>query len=339
MVRLGEARRVRTAARIIVFGILVAVGIVSWPLMTGAQAGKAARIGVLRPAPDDAVFRQTVEPFRQTLRGSGWVEGANLAIEWRVRAANTREIHSLAGELVRLRVDAIFAMAPAGVAAAAQATKSIPIVAVDLETDPIAAGFVTSLARPGGNVTGIFLDFPELGGKWVQLVREAVPGLTRVAVVWDPATGPSLLKGAEAAARMLNVQVVVLEVRGPRDFAGAFRSAAREKAGALLVLGSPVFNSARKELAELAAKHRLPAIMPFAGFAEDDGFMAYGPHLPTMFQQAGAVMAKILAGIPPGVIPIERPARFELIVNLRAAKALGLTVPNPTLLQADRVIE
>jgi putative ABC transport system substrate-binding protein len=313
----------------IAFGIVVAVGIVSWPLMTTAQTGKTARIGVLRPAPDDAVFRHTVELFRQTLRGSGWVEGANLAIEWRVRSANAQEIQALAGELVRLRVDAIFAMAPAGVAAAAQATKSIPIVAVDLETDPMAAGFVTSLARPGG----------DLGGKWVQLVREAVPGLTRIAVVWDPATGPSLLKGAEAAARMLNVPVVVLEVRGPRDFAGAFRLAAREKAGALLVLGSPVFNSARKELAELAAKHRLPAIMPFAGFAEDGGFMAYGPHLPTMFQQAGAVMARILAGIPPGVIPIERPARFELIVNLRAAKALRLTVPNPTLLQADRVIE
>jgi putative ABC transport system substrate-binding protein len=326
------------AARIVALGLIVAVGVFSWSV-TMAQTAKAARIGVLRPAPDDPVFRQTFEPFRQTLRRSGFSEGTNLSIEWRVRAGSTEEINALAGELVRLHVNAIFAIAPAGVSAAARATKSIPIVAVDLETDPKEAGLIGSLARPGGNVTGLFLDFPDLGGKWLELLREAVPGLARVAVLWDPATGPSLLKGAETAASVLKVQMVVLEARAPRDFAAAFESAGRDRARALLVLGSPVFNSARKQLAELAAKHRLPAIMPFGGFADDGGLMAYGPDLATMFQQAGGVMAKVLGRTPPGVIPIERPARFELIVNLRTAKALKLTIPNSLLLRADRVIE
>ncbi len=326
-------------ARTVALGIILAVGVLATPPAALAQAGKAVRIGVLRPAPDDPVFRHNVEPFRQALRQGGFLEGTNLTIEWRVRAGSAEEILALAGELVHLNVDAILAIAPAGVNASARRTKSIPIVAVDLETDPKAAGLVTSLARPGGNITGLFLDFPELSGKWLELLKEAVPKLVRVAVLWDPATGPSFLRGTEVAARALKVQVLLLEVRRPADFAGAFRSAATERAGAVLVLGSPVFNSARKQIAELAAKHRMPAIMPFAGFAEDGGLMAYGPHVASMFEQAGGVMVKVLRGTRPGEIPIERPARFELVVNLRTAKELGLTIPNSMLLRADRVIE
>jgi putative ABC transport system substrate-binding protein len=323
----------------VALGIILAVIVLGTPPAAMVQAEKAVRIGVLRPAPDDQVFRRNIEPFRQALRQGGFSEGTNLTIEWRVRAANEEEILALAGELVRLNVDAILAIAPAGVKAAGRATKSIPIVAVDLETDPKSAGFVASLARPGGNITGLFLDFPELGGKWVELMKEVVPKHATFAVLWDPATGPSFLKGAEAAARALSVQMLPLEARGPGDFAGAFRSAASKRVRAVLVLGSPVFNSARKQIAELAAKHRMPAIMPFGGFAEDGGLMAYGPHLETMFQQAGGVMAKVLQGARPSEIPIERPTRFELVVNLRTAKALGLTIPPPLLLRADRVIE
>jgi putative ABC transport system substrate-binding protein len=310
------------------------------PLAARAQKpGKAARIGVLRPAPDDAVFRHNFGPFPQVLRENGFLEGQNLTIEYRVRAGNAEQILALAAELVRLNVDAILAIAPAALSAAARATTSIPIVAVDLETDPVAAGFAAGLARPGRNITGLFLDFPELSGKWIELLREAVPRLARVAVLWDPATGPSLLKGAEAASRTLRMQLVPLEAREPRDFAEAFRSAAAGRAEAMLVLSSPVFNSARKQIVELAAKHRMPAIMPFTGFAEDGGLMAYGPHLTTMFRQAGGIMVKVLRGTRPGEIPIERPTRFELIVNSRSARALGIQLPSTLLVRADRLIE
>lgn len=303
------------------------------------QAGKMWRIGVLRPAPDDAVFRQNFDPFLQALRELRFAEGTNLTIEYRVRPGKPEEILAFANDLARAKVDAILAIAPAGVSAAAKATTSIPIVAVDLESDPIASGYAASLGRPGGNITGLFLDFPELGGKWIQLLKEAVPKITRVAVLWDPATGPTVLSAAEAAGSSMRLQLLRLEARSPADCVRAFESAAMQKAEGLLVLGSPVFNSARKEIAELAVKHRLPAIMPFPNFADDGGLMAYGPHLSSMFRQAGGVMAKVLRGARPGGIPIERPMRFELTVNLKTARALGIKIPQSVLLGADRVIE
>ncbi|HEV1995322.1 MAG TPA: ABC transporter substrate-binding protein [Candidatus Acidoferrum sp.] len=303
------------------------------------QSGKVWRIGVLRPAPDDAGFRQNFDPFRQALRKLGFTEGANLAIEYRVRPGTAVEILALADDLVRSKVDAIFAVASVAVSAAAKSTTSIPIVALDLESDPIAEGFAANLARPGGNVTGLFLDFPGMSGKWIQLLKESVPKLARVAVLWDPATGPTVFKGAEEAASSMRLQLLRLEVRGPADFARAFQSAAAQKAQALLVLSSPVFNSARKELAESAMKHRLPTMMPFPGFADDGGLMAYGPHLASLYGHAGGIVAKILKGARPGEIPIERPRRFELAINLKTAKALGITIPQSVLLGADRVIE
>ena len=303
------------------------------------QAGKMWRIGVLRPGPDDAVFRQNFDPFLQALRELRFTQETNLTIEYRVRPGKPEEMLALANDLVRAKVDAILAISPAGVGAAAKATASIPIVAVDLESDPVASGFAANLARPGRNVTGLFLDFPELGGKWMQLLKEAVPKLARVAVLWDPAIGPTLLKGVEAAASSMGVQLLRLEARGPADFTSAFQSAAKQKAQALLVLGTPAFNSARKEIADLAIKHRLPAIMPFPLFADDGGLMAYGPHLSSLFRQCGSVMAKVLQGARPGEIPIERPTRFEMVVNLKTARALGITIPQSVLVRADRVIE
>lgn len=303
------------------------------------QAGKLWRVGVLRPAPDNAVFRQYFDPFLQALRKLGFTEGTNLALEYRVRPGTPEEILALANDLVRAKVDAILAMAPPGVSAAAKATTAIPIVAIDTESDPIARGYAASLARPGGNITGLFLDFPEMGGKWIQLLKEAVPKLTRTAVLWDPAIGRYLMKGVEAAASSMRVQVLPLEARSPGDLAGAFQSAAKQKAEALLVLGSPVLYSARKEIAALAVKHRLPAIMPFPPFADGGGLMAYGPHLTSMFRQAGGVMAKILQGARPGEIAIQRPTRFEMVINMKTANILGVTVPQSLRLRADRVIE
>jgi putative ABC transport system substrate-binding protein len=310
------------------------------PLAALAQrADRERRIGVFRAAPDDAVFRQNFDPFRQALRELHFTEGTNLAFEYRVRAGKPGEILALADDLVRAKVDAILAMGPAAVRAAANATSAIPIVAVDLESDPVAEAFAVGLARPGKNITGLFLDFPEMSGKWIQLLKEAVPKLSRVALLWDPATGPNLLRGAEPAGSSMRIQLLRLEARSPADFARSFESAATQKAEALLALSSPVFNSARKEIAELALKHRMPAMMPFPDFADDGGLMAYGPHLSSMFRQAGGIMGKVLKGARPGEIPIERPTRFELAVNLKAAKALGITIPQSLLLRADRVIE
>jgi putative ABC transport system substrate-binding protein len=310
------------------------------PFVAGAQLGaRIWRVGILRPAPDDAVFRQNFVPFLQALKERRFSEGANLALEYRVRPGNAEEMLSLANDLVRARVDALLAIAPAGVSAAAKATSSIPIVAIDLESDPIAQGFAVSLSRPQRNITGVFLDFPDLGAKWIELLKETVPGVARVAILWDPTTGTTLLNAATWAASSLGLEVFRFEARAPADFEHAFASAAKQKAGALLALGSPVFNSARKQVADLALKHRLPALMPFPGFADDGGLIAHGPHLTTLFRQAGLVMAKVLQGARPGELPIERPARFELVVNLRTARALGIAPSPAALLRADRVIE
>jgi len=317
---------------------LFAIG--ALPLGARAQpAGKVWRVGVLRPAPDDAGFRKNFDPVRQALHELRFTEGANLTFEFRVRPGKPEEILALANELVRTKVDAIFAIAPAGVAAAAKATTTIPIVALDLESDPIGLGYAKSLSRPGGNITGLFLDFPEMGGKWLQLLKHALPKLSRAAVLWDPAIGPTLLNGVEVAASSMKVQLLRLEARTPADFARAFQSAAKQKVEALLVLSSPVFFGARKEIAELALKHRLPSIMSFPVYADEGGLMAYGPHLSTLYRHAGSIMGKVLQGAQPRDIPIERPTRFELAINLRTARVLGVTIPPSALLGADRVIE
>ena len=321
------------------FGIVILAVLCAAGAAEAQQAAKAARIGVLRPAPDDQDFRRNFDGFRQVLRESGYAEGTNLTFEFRVRPGSPQEILALAEELVRLKVDVVVALAPAALHAAAKATTSIPIVALDLETDPIAAGYVATLASPGGNVTGIFLDFPELSGKWLEMLKETVPRLSRVAMLWDPATGPAQVKAAEAAARLLRLQLRPLEARSPEDFEGAFRAVAKDRAQAMLVLGSPVFNSARKRIADLAAKHRLPAIMPFPDFAEDGGLMAYGPDITSLYRQAAAITVKILKGRKPGDLPVERPMRFQFAVNLKTAKALGLRLPPSILVRADQVIQ
>jgi putative tryptophan/tyrosine transport system substrate-binding protein len=303
------------------------------------QAGKGWRVGVLRAAPDDAVFGANLDHFTHALREGGFTEGTNLVIERRVRSGMPQEILAMASDLVHAKVNAILAIAAPGVSAAAKATTSIPIVAVDLESDPIASGFAQSLARPGGNITGLFLDFPQLSGKWIELLKQGLPNLTRVAVLRDPATGPYLVKGAEAAGVSMGVQIVLLEAHGRADLERAFHSMGSQKVGALLALSSPVFNSARKDIVALALKHKLPAIMPFPGFADDGGLMAYGPHLSSLFRQAGSVMVKVLQGARPQAIPIERPTRFEFAINLRTAKSFGIAIPPTLMLRADRVIE
>jgi putative ABC transport system substrate-binding protein len=318
---------------------IVAGGLLATPLAAEAQKAAMARVGFFRPAPPSPELDRILEAFKRGLREHGYVEGQNVTIEVRFPTTTGDRLASIAADLVHLKPDAIFAAASSGIGAVRNATRAIPIVALDLETDPLASGIVASLDRPGGNVTGIFLDFPELGGKWLELVKEVAPKVSRVAVLWDPATGRVPLKGAEAAAPSLRLQLQVLEARGPGDFEAVFQSAIRARAGAVVTLSSPVFNTYRRLLVDLAAKHRLPTIMPFPLFADDGGLIAYGPDLIELYRQGGLMVGKVLKGARPRDLPIERPNRFVLVVNMQTAKTLGVTIPQSVLIRADRVIE
>ena len=328
--------RSRSAVLLIAFllGLPAPLGVVE-----AQQATNVPRVGFFRPAPPSPEAARILAAFKQGLREQGYVDGENVVVEVRFPKTTADSLPDIAGELARLNPSVIFAAASSGIDAVRNATTTIPIVALDLETDPIASGMVASLDRPGANVTGIFLDFPELGGKWLELVKEVAPKVTRVAVLWDPATGRVPLKGAETAAPALRLKLQVLEARGPNDFEAVFRSAIRARAGALVTLSSPIFNTYRRQLVELAAKHRLPTIMPFPLFADDGGLIAYGPDLIELYRQGGGMVGKILKGTKSRDLPVERPNRFALVVNMRTAKALGISIPRSILVRADRLIE
>jgi putative ABC transport system substrate-binding protein len=320
------------------------VGFVLWLLAPvvvayAQQPSSVPRVGFFRPAPPSPEAARILDAFKQGLREQGYIDRENVVVEVRFPKTTADPLAPLAAELIDLKPHVIFAAASSGIDAVRNATKTIPIVALDLETDPLASGMVASLDRPGANVTGIFLDFPELGGKWLELVKEVAPKVTRVAVLWDPATGRVPLKGAEAAAPTLRLQLQVLEARGPDDFEAVFRSAVRARAGAVVTLSSPVFNTYRRQLVELSAKHRLPAIMPFPLFADDGGLIAYGPDLIELYRQAGGMVGKILKGTKSRDLPVERPNRFVLVVNTKTAKTLGITIPRSVLVRADRLVE
>jgi len=216
---------------------------------------------------------------------------------------------------------------------------TIPIVALDLESDPIASGFIASNARPGGNITGVFLDFPEFSKKWLEALNEIVPYLPRVAVFWDPAMAPVQLRAVEAAAQILNLKLAVVEVRQWGDIEPAFQAATQQDAQALLMLASPLIGGNPKPLAELALRYRLPAVTVFTEFARHGGLMAYGPNFQSFVRQQGLLVAKVVLGSKPAETPIETPAKFEFVVNFRTAGQLGITVPASILLQADEVID
>jgi putative ABC transport system substrate-binding protein len=245
----------------------------------------------------------------------------------------------LGADLVARKVDLICAQSSTAVRAARALTDRIPIVAIDLETNPIDEGFVASHARPGGNITGVFFDFPDFSKKWLEVLKEAVPQLTAVAVLWDPAVGPYQVTSIKTAAQSLGFTLALVEVRQPSELQSAFESIVQKGAGAVVTLASTVAGSAPKLLADLALKHRLPTITPFTEFARNGGLMAYGPNLLGVVRQQGIMAAKVLLGANPAVTPIERPAKFEFVLNLKTASALGLTIPAVVLLRADEVIE
>ena len=316
----------------------LAGGLLAAPLAAEAQQPpKTARIGVLYPGADNSVFRENFEGFRQALGPAGYAEGRNIVLD--VRFGDGRALAPLAAELTSRHPDLILAVARPGVLAMHGIRAAIPVVALDLESDPLASRFVNTLGRPGGYMTGVFMDFPELAGKWLEILKEAVQGLARVAVLWDPATGPAQLDAARHAARELKLTLYPVEARSTADIDAGFRAALHARPNGMIVLTSPIFNSGRRDIAELAARHRLPTLLPFPGYTEDGGLLSYGPDVMTMYAQAATIALKILAGTPVSEIPIERPTRFTLSLNLKTAKALGLTIPSSLLQRADQVME
>jgi putative ABC transport system substrate-binding protein len=277
------------------------------------------------------------EPFRRMLARQGWIEGRNVSLEYRVARGTPPQFDESVAELVKLDVDIIFANSAPAARAAYAATRTIPIITSDYTNDPVAAGYAESYGRPGRNLTGVFLDAPEFAGKWLQLLQTIVPGLSRVAVLWDPAPGRAHLSAIQDAARTSGIQVQVLEVRKPDDFDKAF-AAFRPKTQALVILPSPMTWSESAKLAKLAIDHRLPAISMADLFSEAGGVLSYGPDDASSLERCGVLVAEVLRGTKPGDIPVERPTKFVFILNLKTAKALALTIPDYILLSADRVI-
>ncbi len=320
----------------------LAGGLLAAPLTADAQpAAKVYRIGLLGGySPTSKESSHVWEGFFQGLRELGYVEGQNILIEGRWYGDRNERLPALAAELVRLKVDVIVAGAVPAPEAAQRATSTIPIVMLN-HFDPVGSGLVVSLASPGRNVTGLSLLGTELVGKRLQLLKEAMPGISRVAVLSDP-TNPTqalLLREAEGAARSLKVQLQVLEARAPSDFAGAFSAMTKNRAGALITLGGNMFFGHRTRIVDLAAQSRLPAIYSTKEFAEAGGLMAYGVSLRESFRRAATYVDKILKGAKPGDLPVEQPTKFEMVINLKAAKALGLTIPQSLLGRADEVIQ
>jgi ABC-type uncharacterized transport system substrate-binding protein len=314
----------------------VAVGFLIAPPAAAAQpAGRSPRIGILRPgSPPDPLL----DAFRQGLRELGYDEGRNISIEYRWAEGRDERLSGLAAELVRLKMDVIVAGVGA-VEAVKRVTTTIPIV-MPVSTDPVRAGLVTSLARPGGNITGVTTLSGELPGKWLELLKEAVPGISRVAVLWDSAGDPSQVRTSETAARSLDVRLHVLKVNRADNVESAFVEARKREAGALIVVGSPLFYVHRARLVELAARHRIPTIYAQREFVVGSGgLMSYGADYRHLFQRAATYVDKILKGAKPGDLPIEQPTKFELVINLKTAKALGLTIPPAVLARADEVIQ
>ena len=301
------------------------------------QARKIPVIGFLDPR--FAGTSPSYDILRTGLRASGYIEGESIRIEARWGEGKPEALPGFAQELVLQKVNIIVAVSPAAVKAAKAATRDLPIVAVDLETDPVASGLVTSLRKPGGNMTGLFLNHAELAGKWLQLVREVVPGARRVAVLWDANTGPYQLAAITAAAKTMGVSLQVLEIRDAAGIQGALNAGLKDRPEALVQLGSPLINAAGKTIADFLATQRLPGISPFRIFADSGGLLSYGPNLKVMYRALATYVSKILKGAKAGDLPIEQPTHFEFVVNLQTARALGIKLPQTVLVRADEVIE
>ena len=319
--------------------VIAFVLVVAGAVAQAQQPTKVPQIGYLA-GPSLSAAAARIEAFRQGLRELGYVEGKNIAIQWRSADGKLDRLPAHAAELVRLKVVVIVTGGGPVTRAAKEATSTIPIVMAN-DSDPVASGFVASLARPGGNITGLSTLGPELSGKRMEILREVVPKISRVAVLGtstDP--GHAQVMGVlELAAKAFKVQLQYLDVLDPKDIETAFRAASKGRADGVLTLGRPIFISQRAQLADLAVKNRLPAIFPDGRYVEAGGLMSYGVSFPDLDRRAATYVDKILKGRKPTDLPVEQPIKFEFIINLNAAKQIGLTIPPNVLVRADKVIK
>jgi putative ABC transport system substrate-binding protein len=314
----------------------------AWPVLAwGQQSGRQRRIGILSPYDEgDLYTSSSVAAFVRELMEHGWIDGQNLQIQLRWSGSDLVKIRKYASELVDLGPDVIFSASEPALATLLQATRSVPIVFVAVG-DPVGSGFVANLAHPGGNVTGFTAYEYATGGKWFQLLKELAPNITRVGVLKDPGlvSGAGFILPMEASARALGMELVVLDVRNSADVEHAIDSVARKANSGLIVLPGPSIVVNRQLIAELAIRHRLPAMYTYRFFATDGGLVSYGIDLPETYRRAASYVSRILKGERAGDLPVQAPTKFELVVNLKSAKAIGLSIPQPFLLLADEVIE
>jgi len=303
------------------------------PWRTGkAQPARVFRIGWLMPGPKN----RYEDTFIGSLPKFGYTEGQNLIVERRSGAPG--DLPSMALDLVRMKVDLIWAGGSSAVRAATGATREVPIVAVDLESDPIASGYASTLAHPGGNLTGFFLDLPEFSAKRLEVLKEALPTVSRVMVLWDSSLDRAPLSRMDAAARVLKLRLIFAEMREAADLANVFEAAVKRKAQAVLLMQSPTLDSHKDKILNLGAKYRLPVFAVFAFFTADGALLSYGPNIDDMVVRSAAYIDKVFRGMKPGDLPIQRPTKFDMVVNSTTAKSLGLTIAQSILLRADEVI-
>jgi len=321
------------------FITLVGMMAASWSFAARAQQPKTvAKIGFLYPGPEPVAKLRSV-PFLAGLASEGLSEWEDFALIIRAFGGDMAKVPSLLDELLASKVDLLVVSGPPLTRAVHDANKTIPIVTFDLESDPIESGWLQSYARPGGNLTGVFSDFPDFSTKWLQLLKEIVPGITKLVVLWDPSTPPVQQKAFVTASQSVNVKTEVLELRSTSEFEAVFDAASARQPDGLVLLSSPLVSINSKQLAELTLQHRLPAISLFANFARAGGLVSYGPNLDEFYHETGVMAAKVLKGTKPADLPAERPTRFDLVVNAKTAKSLGLSMPPTLLATADEVIE
>ncbi len=330
--RLNRRQFLRGSLALASLGLLSGCGMLP---SQGQQPAKVPRIGYLG---NGFPGGSTEEAFLEGLRDLGYVEAQNIGIEWRFAEGRDERLPELAAELIGLPVDLILAAGPAATLAAKNAPTTLPIV-MCFGGDPIGLGLIASLARPGGNVTGLAALTSELGAKRLELFAEALPGVSRVAALWDATAGPAARASLDTAARSLKLQLQPLDVRGPDDFDGAFEAAIIGRAEALFLAETPMFTAYRRRLADLAASSRLPATAAGKEYAEAGALLTYGASFPGMYRRAATYVDKILKGAKPADLPVEQPTRFDFVINLKTARALGLTIPQSVLLQVTEAIE
>jgi len=319
----------------------VAASAAGWPLAV-AQAQQRARtvpvVGFLHPGLSDG-SSITFAALKDGLREIGYIDGETIKIETRWGQGRPETLSSFARELIALKVNVLVAIGRPAVIAATEIAADVPIIGLDLESDPVGSGFVESLAKPGKNLTGLFLDAPNLCGKWLQLIGEVVPSLSRIAVLWDATTGTYQLDAIKDAAKALFANVAVIEFRDLAEVDPALDATFNQRRQALIQLTSPLINMLGKQIASASIKHDVPGISPFRSFPQSGGLMSYGPDLQHMFKRAAPYVSRILDGAKVSDLPIERPTKFEFVVNLKAARTLGVAVPPTILATADEVIE